>query len=205
LGGRYYPMVIHMYQRISLSLFKVNENIGPGTSTDEFTGLYGIPGSFGKTDIFGGMKRISLTRISCLLILAMSMGMVACKSDKSPSEQEEDQPKVVKKYREDGTLSSLSPVDEEGFIHGVKVNFYEDGLTVHSKITYQNGRKHGPAMWFFKSGKIYEHTSYYQNRKNGITKRYYETGELYEETSYDAGEELPGAKKYTKAGKLIED
>ncbi len=151
------------------------------------------------------MKSATLTRITYLLILALLGGMGACKADKSQNLEEEDQPKMVKKRREDGTLSSINPVDEEGYVHGVKVNFYEDGLTVHSKVTYENGRKHGPAIWFFKNGKIYEHTQYYQNRKNGITRRYYETGELYEESNYDTGEELPGSKKYTKEGKLIED
>ena len=110
---------------------------------------------------------------------------------------------MVKKKREDGTLSSLNPVDENGYVHGVKVNFYDDGLTVHSKITYEHGRKHGPAIWFFKSGNIFEHTTFYQNRKNGLTKRYYETGDLYEEITYEAGEELPGKKTYDKEGNLI--
>jgi antitoxin component YwqK of YwqJK toxin-antitoxin module len=158
-----------------------------------------------KTGILDDMKSISLSRVACFLVLALSIGMAACKADSSQTQAEEGQSNIVKKHREDGTLSSLSPVDEEGYIHGVKVNFYEDGLTVHSKVTYEHGRKHGPAMWFFKSGKIYEHTTYYQNRKNGITKRYYETGELYEETSFDTGEELPGAKKYRKDGTIIED
>jgi antitoxin component YwqK of YwqJK toxin-antitoxin module len=112
---------------------------------------------------------------------------------------------MVKKRREDGTLSSINPVDEEGYVHGVKVNFYEDGVTVHSKITYEHGRKHGPAIWFFKNGKIYEHTTYFQNRKHGLTKRYYESGELKEEVEFNSGEELPGKKKYTKAGELIAD
>lgn len=158
-----------------------------------------------KTGILDDMKVFSLTHTTCLLVLTLSIGMAACKADSSQTQAEENQPKIVKKHREDGTLSSLNPVDEDGYIHGVKVNFYEDGLTVHSKVTYEHGRKHGPAMWFFKSGKIYERTTYYQNRKNGITKRYYETGELYEETSYDAGEELPGAKKYRKDGTLIKE
>lgn len=150
------------------------------------------------------MKTYLQIRTTFVLILALSVAVFSCKSDSQTADQEgETQPKTVKKYREDGTLSSLNPVDEEGFIHGVKVNFYEDGLTVHSKVTYEHGRKHGPAIWFFKNGKIYEHTTYYMNRKNGITRRYYETGELYEETSYDAGEELPGKKRYTKEGKLI--
>ena len=145
-------------------------------------------------------------RITYLLFFAFIIGIGACKSDRSTSQQEEeDQPKMVKKRREDGSLSSINPVDEEGYVHGVKVNFYEDGLTVHSKVTYEHGRKHGPAIWFFKNGKIYEHTNYYQNRKNGVTKRYYETGELFEETHYDTGEEQPDKKRYTKEGKLIED
>jgi len=145
------------------------------------------------------------TKLQLLLILSLSILIVSCNQGKEASEQtgDEDTPQMVKKRREDGTLSSLNPVDENGYVHGVKVNFYEDGVTVHSKITYEHGRKHGPAIWFFKSGKIYEHTEYYQNRKNGITKRYYETGELYEETSFDTGEELPGKKRYTKEGELI--
>jgi antitoxin component YwqK of YwqJK toxin-antitoxin module len=145
--------------------------------------------------------------LQLILILCLTFPMNSCKQGKEATEQaaEENTPNMVKKKREDGSLSSLNPVDEEGYVHGVKVNFYEDGLTVHSKITYEHGRKHGPAIWFFKSGKIYEHTVYYQNRKNGLTKRYYETGELYEETTYDTGEELPGKKRYNRAGELIND
>lgn len=144
-------------------------------------------------------------KLQLILVLSLSILITSCNQGKEPGEQpsDEDTSNVVKKRREDGTLSSLNPVDDEGYIHGVKVNFYEDGVTVHSKITYEHGRKHGPAIWFFKSGKIYEHTNYYQNRKNGLTKRYYESGELYEETMYDAGEELPGKKVYNKEGELI--
>jgi antitoxin component YwqK of YwqJK toxin-antitoxin module len=140
-----------------------------------------------------------------LLISSLAILIFSCNQGKDQTEQpvEVDSPPVVKKKREDGTLSSLSPVDEQGYAHGVKVNFYEDGLSVHSKVTYEHGRKHGPAIWFFKSGKIYEHTNYYQNRKNGVTKRYYETGELYEEVTFDTGEEQPGKKTYDKQGNLI--
>ena len=140
-----------------------------------------------------------------ILILFLSVLVLSCNQGKKDNEQpaDEEAPQMVKKRRDDGTLSSMNPVDEEGYVHGVKVNFYEDGVTVHSKITYEHGRKHGPAIWFFKSGKIYEHTTFYQNRRNGLTKRYYETGELYEELSYEAGEELPGKKRYNKEGELI--
>lgn len=143
--------------------------------------------------------------ISYLFILALAISMVSCGSGSKAEEQSggEDEPHMVKKRRDDGTLSSINPVDEEGFIHGVKVNFYEDGLTVHSKVTYEHGRKHGPAIWFFKNGKIYEHTTFFQNRKHGLTKRYYESGELKEEVEFNSGEEMPGRKKYTKEGELI--
>lgn len=143
--------------------------------------------------------------LQALLILSLSILIISCKQGKEDSEPaaDENTPQLVKKRRDDGTLSSINPVDEQGYVHGVKINFYEDGVTVHSKITYEHGRKHGSAIWFFKSGKIYEHTIYYQNRKNGVTKRYYETGELYEETTYEAGEELPGKKRYDKSGELI--
>lgn len=148
-------------------------------------------------------KSLHLLLIICLTILIGACNQGSKQTEQTEQAETGDQPKVVKKRREDGTLSSLNPVDKDGYVHGVKVNFYEDGVTVHSKITYEHGRKHGPAIWFFKSGKIYEHTTYYQNRKNGVTKRYYETGELYEETMFDTGEELPGKKKYDKEGNLI--
>jgi len=143
--------------------------------------------------------------ITYALLLSLALLTISCGSDRKAEDQaeQEEQSNMVKKRREDGTLSSINPVDEEGYVHGVKVNFYEDGLTVHSKVTYNHGRKHGPAIWFFKNGKIYEHTTYFQNRKHGLTKRYYETGELKEEVEFNSGEELPGIKKYTKEGELI--
>lgn len=142
-----------------------------------------------------------------LLIFTLVLSATSCASDPKADDQAktDEEAHMVKKRRDDGTLSSINPVDEEGYIHGVKVNFYEDGLRVHSKVTYDHGRKHGPALWFFKNGKIYEHTTYYHNRKHGLTKRYYETGELKEEVEFDTGEELPGKKKYTKEGELISD
>ena len=144
--------------------------------------------------------------IQFITIVALITGPFACNADSNKgAEPEKEQSNMVKKLREDGTLSSMNPVDENGYVHGVKVNFYEDGLTVHSKVTYEHGRKDGPAIWFFKNGKIYEHTSYIYNRKNGLTKRYYETGELKEEVIFDSGEELPGKKMYNKKGELTSD
>ncbi|MEN8228403.1 MAG: hypothetical protein ABFS38_09640 [Bacteroidota bacterium] len=142
--------------------------------------------------------------LQILLILLISVGTIACNPEsKKSTSSDEEQPSMVKKRRDDGTLSSINQVDEEGYVHGVKTNFYEDGVTVHSKISYEHGRKHGPAIWYFKSGQVYEHTNFIYGRKNGLTKRYYDTGELMEEFTYDTGEELPGKKRYNREGDLI--
>ncbi len=147
------------------------------------------------------MRKFSLL----LLVFFLIIGIVECTSEtgKADSTKNKDKSSVVKKRSDDGTLLSINPVDEEGLVHGVKTNFYEDGKTIHSKITYEHGRKHGPAIWYYKNGQIYEHTSFYLNRKNGLTRRYYKTGELMEEITFNTGEELPGKKKYTKKGELI--
>ncbi len=139
-----------------------------------------------------------------LLIFLISAGTIACNPEsKKSNSNDAEHSSLVKKRRNDGTLSSINPVDKDGYVHGVKTNFYDDGVTVHSKISYEHGRKHGPAIWYFRSGNVYEHTNYYHNRKNGLTKRYYDTGELMEELTYDTGEELPGTKKYNREGDLI--
>ena len=115
-------------------------------------------------------------------------------------------------FRDGDALDPSRPIVSESGIHGlhtmvrrgdVKVNYYEDGKTVHSKVTYEHGRKNGPAIWYFKDGNVYEHVTFYQNRRHGLTRRYYQTGELMEEVTYETGEELPGKKTYDKSGKLI--
>ena len=144
-----------------------------------------------------------LIRIFMLALLIT--GIVGCVGGKedSVSDKKEDTSSLIKKRREDGTLNSVNPVDEEGYVHGVKVNYYEDGKTVHSKVTYVHGRKHGPALWYFKNGQVHEHTNFHYGRKQGLTKKYYDTGELMAELTYEMGEEMPGTKSYDRHGKLI--
>jgi antitoxin component YwqK of YwqJK toxin-antitoxin module len=124
---------------------------------------------------------------------------------KTASDQDKDSPSLIRSRRDDGTLSSVSPVDKNGYVHGIRVNYYEDGRTVHSKVTYEHGRKHGPAQWYYKSGKLFEHTEFYYGRRNGVTRRYYESGALMEEVTYEKGKEMPGKKRYDKNGQPIPD
>jgi antitoxin component YwqK of YwqJK toxin-antitoxin module len=99
----------------------------------------------------------------------------------------------------------MNPVDKDGYVHGVKVNFYEDGKTVHSRITYMHGKKHGTAQWYYKNGQVHEHTGYTGGYKHGPTKKYYEDGSLMEELTYQQGEVLPETvRKYRRDGSLID-
>jgi len=148
------------------------------------------------------MKIIRLGSLA-LILIALIFG---CGSGPEPGGQTQgEEQKMVRRFRDNGTLSSINPVDEDGYVHGVKVNYYEDGVHIHSKITYEHGRKHGPAIWYFGSGRVYEHTNYHYGKKDGLTKRYYESGELMEEITYNMGEELPGTKKYDRSGELLTD
>ena len=141
------------------------------------------------------------------MMVLLSSAILSCSPGEKPEGQEQgkEASSVVKRYRDDGTLSSVSQVDKNDYVHGVKVNYYEDGKTVHSKVSYEHGRKHGPALWYYKNGQVYEHTSFHYGRRQGLTKKYYDTGELMEELMYDQGEVQPGEKKYNRRGELISE
>ncbi len=144
-----------------------------------------------------------ILRIVAMALLTTGIAGCGAGNERPASGPQDDSASMVKKKRDDGTLSSINPVDDDGYVHGVKVNYYEDGKTVHSKITYVHGRKHGPALWYYRNGQVYEHTSFHYGRKHGLTRRYYETGELMEELTFEAGEELPGKKRFNRQGQLI--
>jgi antitoxin component YwqK of YwqJK toxin-antitoxin module len=159
------------------------------------------------------MATFMRTFTSWLILLAIALTSQSCQpAGKSGSEAElsekeaeaSGREEMVQRRREDGTLSSVSPVDSEGFVHGVKVNYYEDGRTIHSRVTYEHGRKHGPAIWYYRSGQVYEHTAFHYGRKEGLTKRYYESGQLMEQVTYHRGEEQPDKKRYRRDGTLME-
>jgi len=160
-----------------------------------------------KSGIFKAKIYIRVIKLfQSLILVILASGSISCTTggNDTATADGDDQSKIVKRRRDDGTLTSVNPVDEDDYVHGVKVNFYEDGKTVHSKVSYDHGRKHGPAIWYYKNGQVYEHTNFHYGRKQGLTKRYYDSGELMEEFSYQQGDELPGKIKYNKAGQLID-
>jgi antitoxin component YwqK of YwqJK toxin-antitoxin module len=145
--------------------------------------------------------------LKMLFLVLMGALLTGCGSgNEGPGAgKKKDDSNVVIKRREDGTVSSVNPLDEEGFVHGIQVNYYEDGKTLHSKVTYVHGTKQGPALWYYKNGQVYEHTAYVRGLREGLTRKYYENGVLMEETTYSQGKELPGKKRYDRRGEPIQD
>ncbi len=137
------------------------------------------------------------------MIALFSILLAGCGSGKEGStDTEKEDSNMVIRYRDDGTKSSANPVDENGYVHGVKTNFYEDGKTVHSRITYNHGKKHGPALMYYKNGQVHEHTSFTGGYKHGPSKKYYENGSILEELTYEQGKVMPGTKRYNPSGTL---
>ena len=147
----------------------------------------------------------NILKMSVLFLLSVSLaGCGSAKGDPG-KEKKKDDSNVVIRRRDDGTISSVNPLDEEGFVNGVMVNYYEDGKTVHSKVTFVHGSKQGPALWYYKNGQVYEHTAYVSGQKEGLTRKYYENGVLMEETTYSQGQEMSGKKRYDRRGEPITD
>lgn len=141
-----------------------------------------------------------------LIFLAIAFAL-SCdgNNEKSAAADSPGKLKVVKKKRGDGTLQSASQVDAENFAHGLKVNYYEDGKTVHSKITFNHGVKQGPAVWYYRNSQIFEHTGFSNGKREGLTKKYHKNGKLLSQCEFSKGEALPGLVEYAEDGSKIRD
>ena len=140
--------------------------------------------------------------ISLILWLSFS-GIHSCKkrADISP----EQAPGTVVRKRDDGSISSVNQVDDMGKVHGIRVTYYADGKTIHSKVTVNHGRKHGPSIRYYKNKQVFEHSSYADGKKHGLTRKYYKNGKLQAEFEYEHGSVIPGLKEYTRDGSLVTD
>ena len=138
--------------------------------------------------------------ISLILWLSFS-GIHSCKkkADISP----ELSPGTVVRKRDDGSISSVNQVDDVGRVHGIRVTYYADGKTIHSKVTVNHGRKHGPSLKYYTNKQVFEHSSYKDGKKHGLTRKYYKNGKLQAEFEYEHGSVIPGLKEYNRDGSLV--
>jgi antitoxin component YwqK of YwqJK toxin-antitoxin module len=141
-----------------------------------------------------------------LLALLVLAGLTfSCSRPTAPSEDTQDEPRVVIKRRSDGTISSVNQVNDYDQIHGTRVSYYRDGKTVYSKQSVQDGKKHGPSVWYYENGNIFEEASFENGKRHGPHRKYHKTGELLAEYVYENGHPLPGLKEYLKDGTLVSD
>jgi len=110
---------------------------------------------------------------------------------------------VVVRKRDNGTTSSVNPVDEMNRVHGVRVTFYANGRTIYSRTTFSHGIKNGPAVRYYRNGQVFEHSGYLDGKKHGPVRKYYMDGTLMAEFECEQGVVLPGLKEYTRDGTLV--
>jgi len=139
-----------------------------------------------------------------LLVLMLLAGILAsCSRSADQGKDATEEPQVVIKYRDDGTRSSASQVNEFNQVHGTRVTYFQDGKTVRSKLSFENGLKQGPSVSYYKNGQLFEYATFENGEKHGPQRKYYKSGELLAEYAYDQGHALPGLKEYTKDGTLV--
>jgi len=129
--------------------------------------------------------------------------LISCKRETAAKEENNSEPEVIVKRRSDGTISSVNQVNEYDQVHGTRVTYYRDGKTVYSKQSVQQGKKHGPAVWYYENGQRFEEASFEHGERHGPHRKYHKTGELLAEYSYEKGHPLPGLKEYRKDGTLV--
>jgi len=147
------------------------------------------------------MKAIKISSLIILtLVLSTSCSNSRETEDKTSSDPEAE---VVRKKRDDGTLSSVNQVDEMGRVHGLRITYFEDGKTIHSKLAFNHGIKQGPSIRYYRNGQIFEHSSFENGKKHGISRKYHKDGTLLSECEFKDGHAKPGLKEYKPDGTLI--
>lgn len=141
---------------------------------------------------------------SVLLFLLITL-CLSCNHSKLPDENSvpDSEAETIVKRRDDGTISSVNQVDEFGRVHGVRLRYYGDGKTLYSKQSYSQGRKQGPAIWYYKDGQVFRQSNFEDGKRHGTTKVYYKDGSLSAEFEAEHGNILPGLKEYREDGNLL--
>jgi len=144
-------------------------------------------------------------KICMVLLVCILCG--SCKQDPAPESSQEEPVKseVLIKRRDDGTISSINQIDENGIVHGTRVTYYADGRTVYYRLSVNHGIKNGPFTRYYKNGQVYLHVNYKDGKKHGTEKKYYKDGSLMAEYAFDNGTRLQGLKEYNRDGSLVTD
>jgi len=148
------------------------------------------------------MNRGYLYNTLAFFILLVNLSCIHS-GDRDTGSKDAAKPRVIVKKRDDGTISSVNQVDEEGRVNGVRVTYYADGESIHSKLTLSHGILEGPSIRYYNNGQIFEHAGFKDGKKHGPARKYYKDGKLLSECTYKDGNVQPGLKEYNEDGSLI--
>ena len=143
--------------------------------------------------------------VKAALLFLILTGIFSCAQSSEMKEDAagENKPEIVVKRRDDGSISSVNQVNDNGRVHGVRATYYEDGKTLYSKQTFNHGKKQGPAFWYYKDGQLFKETNFEDGKRHGLTRIYYKSGSLSAEFESKHGNVLPGLKEYNEDGSLV--
>lgn len=79
-----------------------------------------------------------------------------------------------------------------------RTRFPNDSISY--EVPYVNGKIHGEAKEYFRSGQLFQLVNYTHGIKDGLALKYYENGVLSQETMYDSGRIHGVQKKFRKDG-----
>ena len=152
------------------------------------------------------MKNILVISTLLLSVLFIGCQFSGGKKEAAGSAKNDSTRVVLKHYNDDPS----SPVewkipmkmDKDGkFVkHGTAIRYSKTGK-VYEKIPYVMGKKEGVRLTYHTTGKVYKEQPYENNKLNGTCKRYDREGKITAEYPYRNGMLGIGLVEYTNLGK----
>jgi len=106
---------------------------------------------------------------------------------------------VYGKNKPDTCYAKTSKVEEGNYgdnrKKGIWTSFFCSG-NMHKKITFQNGRPNGYAIFFHENGKTAEEGTWKGNKWLGTYKTYYDNGQVQQEFTFNQAGKREGPQKY---------
>lgn len=106
---------------------------------------------------------------------------------------------VYGKNKPDTCYAKTSKVEEGNYTDnrkkGIWASYFCSG-NVHKKITFQNGRPDGYAIFFHENGKTAEEGTWKANKWLGAYKTYYDNGQVQRDFTFNQAGKREGAQKY---------
>jgi antitoxin component YwqK of YwqJK toxin-antitoxin module len=102
-------------------------------------------------------------------------------------------------FEKDGKLKQRS-MHAFGKLHGTTTGYYND--RVYATVEYSYGKRQGPMITYYPSGKLASKCEYVDDKPSGICEEFHENGIVSEREVYENGKRKGESTKYFPSGKL---